>query len=179
MNIYDDYSEYMEEYQQLILTLKKSASPVYVLIEDVIIVTDYIWNEYSKGSKISDDLVEIFEAGFGYLSNIMGDLKIMYEEYFNKNIELFNYYGPLIVYSMYVEDYRCHLESQELLDDEKSQVIDELETAVDNILANSKPFTLEMIDEYDAKLINIMPKNDHFQPVYIVYSMIVEELNLI
>ena len=109
MNMYEDYNGYMADMRDLIKKLEETSSGVYVLLEDVLRVTKYIYEEHEKGSKLDEVLEEIFEAGFGYLSNVLSDISIMYHEYFNDDIKLFNYYAPLIVYSIYLEDYRCHL----------------------------------------------------------------------
>lgn len=44
-------------------------------------------------------MLEIFEIGYGYLANVLGDLKTYYLDYFGKNIEVFNYYSELMLYS--------------------------------------------------------------------------------
>lgn len=179
MNIYEDYNAYMVDMKELIKKLEETSSGVYVLLEDVLKVTKYIYDEHEKGSKLEDVLEEIFEAGYGYLSNVLSDLNIMYQEYFNSNIELFNYYAPLIVYSIYLEDYRCHLQAEELLDEERETFIKGIEEEVDLVLVNKQPFGMEMIDAWEEKVLKIAPKGDKFEPVYIIYSMIVEELRLI
>ncbi len=179
MNIYEDYSGYMTDMKDLIKKLEKSGSAVYVLVEDALIVTKYIYSEYQKGSKLDEVLEEIFEAGFGYLSNVLNDLSIMYQDYFNSDIELFNYYAPLIVYSIYIEDYRCHLLADELLTDKREEVIQRIEESIDKILANKNPYNMEQIDSWEEEVLNMAPDGDKFEPVYIVYSMIVETLNLI
>ncbi len=179
MNIYEDYNGYMTDMRDLIKKLEETSSGVYVLLEDVLTVTKYIYEEHVKGSKLDDVLEEIFEAGFGYLSNVLGDINIMYQDYFNSDMELFNYYAPLIVYSIYLEDYRCHLEAEELLTEEREEFIKNIEEEVDHVLANKMPFDMEMIDTWEERIFKIAPKGDKFKPVYLVYSMIVEELKLI
>ena len=179
MNIYDDYNSYIVDMKNLIKILEESKSPVFILIEDALNVTKYIYKEYEKGSKLDDVLEEIFEAGYGYLSNVLNDLSIMYQEYFDSNIDIFNYYAPLIIYSIYLEDYRCHLDADETLTSERAELIKKAEEDVDSILANRKTFDESIINMYEEQILNIAPKGDKFEPVYIVYSMIAEELNLI
>lgn len=179
MNIYEDYNGYMTDMRGLIKKLEETSSGVYVLLEDVLTVTKYIYEEHTKGSKLDDVLEEIFEAGFGYLSNVLSDISIMYQDYFNSDMKLFNYYAPLIVYSIYLEDYRCHLEAEELLTEEREEFIKNIEEEVDHVLANKMSFDMEMIDAWEERIFKIARKGDKFKPVYLVYSMIVEELKLI
>lgn len=179
MNMYEDYNGYMTDMRDLIKKLEETSSGVYVLLEDVLLVTKYIYDEHEKGSKLDEVLEEIFEAGFGYLSNVLSDISIMYHDYFNADIKLFNYYAPLIVYSIYLEDYRCHLEAEELLTTDREEIIKNIEEQVDSLLANKVPYNMEKIDEWEEEILKIAPKGDKFEPVYIIYSMIVEELHLI
>ncbi len=179
MNIYEDYSGYMTDMKDLIKKLETSSSGVYVLLEDALMVTKYIYEEHEKGSKLDEVLEEIFEAGFGYLSNVLNDLNIMFQDYFSGDIELFNYYAPLIVYSIYIEDYRCHLLADELLDEEREILIKRIEEEIDQMLVNKKPFNMEVIDAWEEEVLKVAPEGDQFEPVYIIYSMIVEELHLI
>ena len=96
-----------------------------------------------------------------------------------EDIKLFNYYAPLIVYSLYLEDYRCHLEAEELLTEDREQTIKKVEEEIDQLLANKTPYNMEKIDEWEEDILGIAPKKDKFEPVYIIYSMIAEELHLI
>ena len=179
MNMYEDYNGYMTDMRDLIKKLEETSSGVYVLLSDALLVTKYIYDEHEKGSKLDEVLEEIFEAGFGYLSNVLSDISIMYKEYFNEDIKLFNYYAPLIVYSLYLEDYRCHLEAEELLTEDREQTIKKVEEEIDQLLANKAPYNMEKIDEWEEEILGIAPKKDKFEPVYIIYSMIAEELHLI
>ena len=59
MNIYEDYNSYIVDMKNLIKMLENSKSPVYILIEDALNVTKYIYKEHEKGSKLDDVLEEI------------------------------------------------------------------------------------------------------------------------
>ena len=157
MNMYEDYNGYMADMRDLIKKLEETSSGVYVLLEDALTVTKYIYEEHEKGSKLDDVLEEIFEAGFGYLSNVLSDISIMYHEYFNDDIKLFNYYAPLIVYSIYLEDYRCHLDAEELLTEEREMIIKNIEEQVDQLLANKVPYNMDKIDEWEEEILKIAP----------------------
>ena len=90
-----------------------------------------------------------------------------------------NYYAPLIIYSIYLEDYRCHLETEDLLTDNIKTKIDEIQEEIDNIMNKSLPFEMTLIDKYEDEVLSMISDKTHFQPVYVVFAMICEELDLI
>ena len=114
-NIYDDYIKYIEENNYLIKLLENNAPSIYVLFEDVLAVLDYIAEEYKKGSQLEEDLKDFFDAGYGYLTSVMTDLKMIFEDYFKSDVILLSKYGNLITYFFYIEDLKCHLDAEELL----------------------------------------------------------------
>jgi hypothetical protein len=140
-------------------------------------------NEITKNEKINksidyeDDLSDDSNDDCLNLSETLIPKEL--HKYFNDDIKLFNYYAPLIVYSIYLEDYRCHLEAEELLTEEREEFIKNIESQVDSLLANKVPYNMEKIDEWEEEILTIAPAKDKFEPVYIIYSMIVEELHLI
>ena len=97
MNIYDDYINYLDECMELLDLLRENNSPLLIVVNDVIKVTDYIYQQYDKKQPISEELEEIFTLGFGYLSNVLTELKSYYEDCFDKDIKKLNKYAPLII----------------------------------------------------------------------------------
>lgn len=178
MNIYEDYGNYMSEVQELVEAMIKSNSTVYYALTDVVKVTDYIYRLSQNDEKIDEDLEEIFEIGYGYLSNVLGDLKTYYEEYFEKNMAVFNYYSELMLYSIYVEDYKDHLNVEELINDDIEKQLNDLIYTIDGILVNKKPYDGLLIANIEGTIDDINIGRNNFQPVYNVFRMIAEELNL-
>ena len=178
MNIYEDYGNYMSEVQELIEAMIKNKSTVYYVLTDVINVTDYIYRLSEKNEKIDEDLEEIFEIGFGYLSNILGDLKTYYEEYFEKNMEVFNYYSELMLYSIYIEDYKDHLNVEELITDDIEKILNDLIYMIDGVLVNKKPYDGLLVANIEGTVDDIKVGRENFQPVYNVFRMIAETLEL-
>lgn len=140
MNIYEDYANYISECQELIEEMIQYNSSVYYAIADVLKVTDYIYQKNEKKETIDEDMLEIFEIGYGYLANVLGDLKTYYLDYFDKNIEVFNYYSELMLYSIYIEDYKSHLNVQDLINDDIEKNLTDLIYKIDGILVNKKPY---------------------------------------
>ena len=178
MNIYEDYANYISECQELIEEMIQYNSSVYYAIADVLKVTDYIYQKNEKKETIDEDMLEIFEIGYGYIANVLGDLKTYYLDYFDKNIEVFNYYSELMLYSIYIEDYKSHLNVQDLINDDIEKNLTDLIYKIDGILVNKKPYDKNTITDIEAKVSENKPQNDNYKPVYNVFRLIVEELDL-
>ena len=93
-------------------------------------------------------------------------------------MEVFNYYSELMLYSIYIEDYKSHLNVQDLINDDIEKSLTDLIYKIDGILVNKKPYNQSFISDIEAKIDENKPQNDNYKPVYNVFRLIVEELNL-
>lgn len=178
MNMYDDFSKFIEENKSFLKSLEVHSPTLYVLFEDVLVVLEYIYKNYTDNSKIEEELKDFFEAGFGYITNVLSEIKMMYEDYFKGDIKLMDVYSGLIIYFFYVEDLKCHLDAIESLTDSKKKVIDDIQLEIETILQNNKKFDETLTEKYEVKISKISSVRDNFHPIYTIFSMIREELNL-
>lgn len=163
---------------EIITALKDSNSPVLSVLHDVIRVTDYIYQQYSKKKQIDEDMEEIFSLGYGYLSNTLTDIKMYYEEYFNKDIDQLNRFSTLIIDLILLDDFKSFLDVNERLDEDTSKEIDELMNKLDVYLDNKNQIYINLIEDVEIFIDNKTPSTLNFQPVYIVFAMIAEELSI-
>ncbi len=178
MNIYEDYVSYMNEVQELIEVMIKNNSSIYYVLSDVIKVTDYIYRFHEENENMDEDLEEIFDIGFGFLANTLEDLKTYYYEYFEKDIDKFNYYSELMLYSVYIEDYKGYLEVNDKLNDDVEKALNELIYQIDSILVNKKPYDKSFVISLDSVIDTILPYDPDYKTVYNVFRLIVEELGI-
>ncbi len=178
MNIYDDYESFMQDYNDLYKKLKETDSPLLVVIQDVLRVLDYVYELYLNKDKIEEDLVDIFEIGFSFISNVLTEIGIYYKDYFNNNYDIFNYYAKLMCYSIYVDDFKWYLDNEDYLTSERRIVIDEVKDEIEQTMKNRLPVTDELMEKLENKVAGITPYHDKFQPVYAVFLRITEELNI-
>ena len=82
MNMYEDFSKFIEENKSFLKSIEVYSPTLYVLFEDVLVVLDDIYKNYNDNSKIDEELKDFFEAGFGYITNVLSEIKMMYEDYF-------------------------------------------------------------------------------------------------
>lgn len=178
MNIYDDYINYLDECMELLDLLRENNSPLLIVVNDVIKVTDYIYQQYDKKQPISEELEEIFTLGFGYLSNVLTELKSYYEDCFDKDIQKLNKYAPLIIDIIMLEDFKSFLDVNDYINDETKKEIDDMMAKLDRIVANGKQITLELQEDVDLYINDHTPAGETFTPVYTVYAMIAEEISM-
>lgn len=178
MNIYEDYRNYIDECDELLAMLRTNGVAVFYAISDVIKVTEYIYNEYEKNETLDEDLEEIFDIGYGFLSNVLSDMKAYYEDAFNKDPILFNKYSELLLYSIYVEDYKSYLEVEDQASEQTIHDLDEILSTLDKIFSNKKEIEDGLIDEIDGKLTRLGIHKNEYKPAYVIFQLISEELNL-
>lgn len=178
MNIYDDYNKYIIENEELLNYLKSSNSSVLYCLADVLEVLDYVYKKYVDKVKIENELEEIFEIGFGYLSNCLIDINTYYKDYFGKDIILFNKYSTLIIYSILLDDVKGYLLSEERLTEERSELLDKAAKLIEGTLINIKEINPEEVAEIEDILEMVLPKKNNYKPVYAVFAMIAEELGI-
>jgi hypothetical protein len=178
MNMYEDFFKFIEENKSFLKSIEVYSPTLYVLFEDVLVVLDDIYKNYNDNSKIDEELKDFFEAGFGYITNVLSEIKMMYEDYFKSDIKLMDIYSSLIIYFFYVEDLKCHLDAIESLTDSKKKIIDDIQLEIETILQNKKPIDETLTEKYEVKISKITSAKDNFHPIYTIFSMIREELNL-
>ena len=178
MNIYDDYNKYIIENEELLNYLKSSNSSVLYCLADVLEVLDYVYKKYVDKVKIDNELEEIFEIGCGYLSNCLIDINTYYNDYFGKDIILFNKYSTLIIYSILLDDVKGYLLSEERLTEERSELLDKAAKLIEGTLINIKEINPEEVAEIEDILEMVLPKKNNYKPVYAVFAMIAEELGI-
>lgn len=178
MNIYEDYQSYMEECSELLDMLKVNGKEVYYAINDVIKVTNYIIEQYKNNNKIDEDLDEIFDIGYGFLANVLADMKTYYEDAFDKNPKTFEKYSELLLYSIYIEDFKSFLESEDLMNDDALETINEMLNQLDSIFTHQKEFDSNLPIDLNAQLNELGIEKFKFKPAYSVFQMICEELHL-
>lgn len=178
MNMYDDYNKYIIENEELLTYLKDSNSSVMYCLTDVLEVLDYIYKKYIDEAKIDAELEEIFEIGFGYLSNCLIDINTYYKDYFKKDIILFNKYSTYIVYSIMLDDVKGYLLSEELMNEQREEELNNAAKLIEDTLINVSEISSSVIQKVEESIENVLPKKNTYRPVYAVFALIRDELGI-
>lgn len=178
MDIYEDYGNYIGEKEQLILKLKETSSEVLLCLSDCIKVLDYIYRKHMDKAKIDPDMEDIFDIGYGYLSNSLNEIKTYYEDYFDKDINMLNKYAHLIVYSILIDDIKGYLDGEEYLTPERKKTLDDDAYLIDKVMINKEEVTSDIKQRIECDISSVLPKVNTYRPVYSVFELIAEELEL-
>lgn len=130
--IFRDYASWKLENQELLETFESNDNSIYERFEPVYVVLDHIYEMVCDGSELDEDLQIIFETGFAYLSNQLEVIKIYFETLFQKKCDDFIEFSDMILYLIYIADFRADLENNGFESDIPE--LDELETTIENLI---------------------------------------------
>ena len=179
MNIYEDYKAYMKDTSFLFDGIKsKGDISIDFFVDDIILILDYLSTKALDGAKLSSEEDEIFDIGYGYISNILEDLKHYYEDYFDKDIILFNSYKTLYPFSVMLEDLKGYLIGEDNYQGTNEENISDIENYIDDILINKKKINKDLIEDLNDKIDILMSSIPKYTPSYIIFCSIRQEMNL-
>lgn len=170
-----DYRAYLCDNTNLLNALQERNSILVSRLEDVKKVLDHICNLERIKKNISDDYVVIFETGFSYFHEELELIKIYYNNYFNKDINLLIKYQNAINYVLYLEDLSEALSEKNKLSEEGKNKFTEIIKILDNKIQNQNEITENELNDYDCIIENYLP-NDNIYTTDYIYSLILEEI---
>lgn len=69
-------------------------------------------------------------------------MKTYYEDAFDKNKDVFEQYSELLLYSILIEDFKSYMYSEELMNDEYEEKLNQLLNKLDSIFTNKNLFLM-------------------------------------
>ena len=180
MDIYNDYSSFMGEIEELVLLIQKTPL-LEALLGDIIKICDYLLIKHQDKVPLSPEEEDVFEIGFDYLYNMLSDLKVYYFEYFKKDPITFSKAERIIMADILLEDLKRFLIESDLYDEDNSNIIEkdlmEIEhTLISSIKDEALMRSLEEKIMNDIKLLT--PKKPTYYPTYFLFSSLVDELGI-
>lgn len=175
MDTYKDYQEYIKENTHLLDVVKDNAPSVYLIVEDLIEVLDYVASEKEKGSKLESELLELFDIGYDYLSTFVEEIDYIFKDYLKSDKNKLAKYNNIITYWFYFNDLKIYLEYDKHQKDVK--LLEDILNEIDDILKNQKELDNNYIQKYEES-INILDSHAEHKPVFYIYGSVKEELNL-
>lgn len=178
MNIYKDYQNYKKENNDLFDIFKHLDLNVFVTIEDTLKVLDYLATKHEDGASLDVDEDEIFDLGFGYISNLVESLSFYCKTCLNLDEKLLKTYDLVLFYFAMFDDLRGFLQSEDLIDNNVEEKLNEFESYIDDILREKKYVSKEDLTKLEMAYSSLIPPNKDFQPTYGVFGLIADELGL-
>ena len=112
---------------------------------DVFKILEYIESLYNSQKSIESELAEIFEFGYAYLFDTIEEVKLYYENYFNRDYILFSKYESLINYILYLDDLKNSLIDAEALTETAKQLFDQILEECDEYIRGSKEYSIDVL----------------------------------
>jgi len=129
---------------------KSNNNLIYDRFEPVYVVLEFIYDKAIKKEAIDEDLEVIFESGFNYLNNQFEVIKIYFETLFQKNCDDFIEYSELVLYLVYLLDFRSDLEQSGV--DSNFEELNELETMIENMIMERNKDVYFVADKMNSTL---------------------------
>ncbi len=173
----NDYKNWFLKKQEIIHHLSHHDSIIITKVENVIKVLNYI--SKLKEEEIDEDLSVIFDCGFSYIYQVIDEVEIYLEKYFENNMYQFLNYELLINYNLYINDLKDSLIENEYYTDEINEELNFISNNIENIISEKRPFIEKVLDEYDNRLMTVINPNVIILTTPEVYDRIYEELQIL
>jgi hypothetical protein len=178
MTIFEDYNEWYKDNHGLIEKIFEEGPLLLDRIHDVLKVVQFIDEENTVKNGVEDELIDIFEIGFGFLYEQISQLKIYLEDYFQLDMTTMNEYAPYINYTLYLDDFRETILDKEEMTPEIQKAFDEVQDQIDELLLQRGNIQDQLFNEFDAIINSVFSNPNHYQTVSEIFALIAEELQL-
>lgn len=172
----NDYKSWIVSKQELLHHLQHHNSIIVNKVENVIKTLNFI--SKLKEEEMNEDYSVIFDCGYSYIYQVVDEIEIYLNKYFNNNMHSFLEYELLINYSLYLNDLKEALIENESYNPQLNEEISAINNNIESILSTKRPFVNKVLDEYDMRLMASMPLNTNILTTPEVYDRIYEELQI-
>lgn len=172
----NDYKSWIKSKQELLHHLQHHNSIIINKIENVIKTLNFIAK--LKEEEMNEDYSVIFDCGYKYVYQVVTDIELYLDKYFNNSMHSFLDYELLINYSLYLNDLKEALIENEKYNQDINNEIDVINNNIENILLTKRPFVEKVLDDYDMRLMATMSSNETILTTPEVYDRIYEELQI-
>ncbi|MFA5542650.1 MAG: hypothetical protein WDA47_02690 [Bacilli bacterium] len=170
-----DYRSWYDQNEEFLNHLFNHNSIIFYRINDILSVMDFIAN-HLEPKEVDEDLELIFDAGFSYLFNRVKEIKLYLENNFNNDLHKLLDFEDILNYVFYVDDLKDALIEKDLYTDTIKKELDLIGEKITDIVDKKKKFTYDDIEEYDAIILSVVPKDKEILTVPEIFSRITEEL---
>lgn len=169
-----DYQNWINSKQDLIHHFVHHNSIIFNRIEDVFKTINYISKLDSE--QYNEDYSIIFDCGYSYLYQVVSEVELILDKYFDNNIHQFLNFEPIINYSLYLNDFKEALIEEEMFNEEIGEEIDSINTIIEKILTEKRMFVNTLLDEFDNRILSVYESRHNVLTTPEVYNKIYEEL---
>lgn len=154
MDIYTDYANWKFENYEFIDKLVKNKSKTISRFTPVIVVVDYLYDQFVEKKTLTEDEEVFFSTGFDYIYDQFHLIKTLWEFKFDKNFSNLEKLSKTINLLLYIHEFQSEALEHENLNIKVLKLLDDLEDKVNSCLDNKE----NAPDEYFAILNDITSK---------------------
>ena len=133
MNNFEDYRSYKDEHIELIDELLEIKSKIISRFTHVLAICEYI--SALNEDELNDDLINIFDVAFEYLSRQIDTIETIYKKDYRNNLDAFNGASRTINLLLHIDDF---LKEYETLDNFNEEGKEELSKLYDDVLEEAE-----------------------------------------
>ena len=134
--ILKDYANWKLDNVETIEALKHNRSLIYQRLEPIYLVLNALYDEAVENEGLEEDKATIFQMGLNYLHDQFAIIRIYYEKLFDSDCAAFETYTPLVVYLLFISDFREDIEEKtDAFDDSE---LNNIETIIENMIAERR-----------------------------------------
>ena len=133
MNNFEDYRSYKDEHIELIDELLEIKSKIISRFTHVLAICEYI--SALNEDELNDDLINIFDVAFEYLSRQIDTIETIYKKDYRNNLDAFNGASRTINLLLHIDDF---LKEYETLDNFNEEGKEDLSKLYDDVLEEAE-----------------------------------------
>lgn len=124
MNNFEDYRSYKDEHIELIDELLEIKSKIISRFTHVLAICEYI--SALNEDELNDDLINIFDVAFEYLSRQIDTIETIYKKDYRNNLEAFARASRTINLLLHIDDFAKEYETLDNYTDEGKEELSKL-----------------------------------------------------
>ena len=178
--LYHEYAGWKLEHSELLENLKELDSPLVIRFENVLSVTDYLYDKLIDDTTYSEEDHEIFQTGFYYIYDQIEEIIKLLKEVYNNDFNELNNNSRKINLLLNTIDFQNEILSQESYDEKGLQFLLDFEQDIISKIKTNKEIDEKTYELFDMETLKIFKKMEvEFYPIDTIFYEIADELGLI
>ena len=171
-----DYKNWMTNKHSLIHHFMHHNSIIFGRVENVLNALNHIAN--LKEEELNEDYNVIFDCGYNYIYQVVSEVELLLDKYFDNNMHNFLHYEPIINYSLYLNDLKDAMIEDESFTPQLNEEINQINNGIEKIISEKRDFIIRVLDDYDSRILSLIDPNKTILTTPEVYDRIYEELQI-
>lgn len=178
--LYHEYAGWKLEHSDLLNNLKQLDSPLVIRFENVLSVTDYLYDKLIDDINYTEEDHEIFQTGFYYIYDQIEEIEKIAKNIYNNNLEELNKDSRKINLLLNTIDFQNELLSQQSYDEKGLQFLLDFEQELISKISNKIDIEEKIYEKFDIETLKIFKSMEvEFYPIDTIFYEIADELGLI